>query len=436
MKIPNEFANRMKNIIPNYDEFISELDNDSVKGINVNTNKISISDFKKIFPYQIKKIPYSNNSFYLEENVKFGNHPYHHAGLFYSQDPGACMPVNAITIKDDYKVLDLCASPGGKSIQIAQKLKNVFLVANEYDKKRSNILYSNIERMGLTNVIVTNSDVESLEKVYKGYFDLVLVDAPCSGEGMFRKNYEAIKNFSIDNINLCVKRQKEILSAAAYMVKTNGFILYSTCTYEIEENEKMVEWFSQNYNYELKKLNDIDKYTVKGFDSYSRRFYPHISKGEGQFMALMQNKNIIDTFIEKRENKCPNNKEKKIIDEFLDNLNIKLDVKILNNKVFILAGDVPNNVHIISSGVQVGEIKNNYFLPNHYLFKAYGEYFKNKCNLKIGDERISKYLKGECIVADVPNGWGVIMVDGYSLGGYKATNKILKNHYPKGLRNI
>ena len=290
--------------------------------------------------------------------------------------------------------------------------------------------------MGLTNVIVTNSDVESLEKVYKGYFDLVLVDAPCSGEGMFRKNYEAIKNFSIDNINLCVKRQKEILSAAAYMVKTNGFILYSTCTYEIEENEKMVEWFSRNYNYELKKLNDIDKYTVKGFDSYSRRFYPHISKGEGQFMALMQNKNIIDTFIEKRENKCPNNKEKKIIDEFLDNLNIKLDVKILNNKVFILAGDVPNNVHIISSGVQVGEIKNNYFLPNHYLFKAYGEYFKNKCNLKIGDERISKYLKGECIVADVPNGWGVIMVDGYSLGGYKATNKILKNHYPKGLRNI
>ena len=163
MKIPNEFANRMKNIIPNYDEFISELDNDSVKGINVNTNKISISDFKKIFPYQIKKIPYSNNSFYLEENVKFGNHPYHHAGLFYSQDPGACMPVNAITIKDDYKVLDLCASPGGKSIQIAQKLKNGFLVANEYDKKRSNILYSNIERMGLTNVIVTNSDVESLE---------------------------------------------------------------------------------------------------------------------------------------------------------------------------------------------------------------------------------------------------------------------------------
>ena len=166
------------------------------------------------------------------------------------------MPVNSIDIKDDYKVLDLCAAPGGKSIQIAQKLKNGFLVSNEYDKKRASILYSNIERMGLTNVIITNSDVFKLKNSYQGYFDLVLIDAPCSGEGMFRKNYEAIKNFSIDNINLCVKRQKEILEAAAYMVKPAGFILYSTCTYEKEENENMVDWFCKNYNYSLKKLNE------------------------------------------------------------------------------------------------------------------------------------------------------------------------------------
>ena len=121
VKIPKEFEERMKNIIPDYKKFVLECENDSIKGINVNINKISVDDFKKIFPYKISKIPYSDNSFYLEENVKLGTHPHHHAGLFYSQDPGACMPVNSIDIKDDYKVLDLCAAPGGKSIQIAQK---------------------------------------------------------------------------------------------------------------------------------------------------------------------------------------------------------------------------------------------------------------------------------------------------------------------------
>lgn len=439
VKIPKEFEERMKNIIPNYDGFVLECEKNSIKGINVNINKISVSNFEKIFPYKIKKIPYSDNSFYLEDDIKFGIHPYHHAGLFYSQDPGACMPVNSIDFKDNYRVLDLCAAPGGKSIQIAQKLKNGFLVSNEYDKKRASILYSNIERMGLTNVIVTNSDVCKLKNVYHGYFDLVLIDAPCSGEGMFRKNYEAIKNFSVDNINLCVKRQKEILSEAAYMVKTDGFILYSTCTYEKEENEDMVDWFCKNYNYSIKKLNSkIDAYTVNGLEPVtdSRRFYPHTSKGEGQFMALLQNNNKIDMFIDKREIRCPNREENKIIDEFLQNLDIKLDVKILNNKIFIEAGDVPNNIHVISSGVQVGEIKNNFFLPNHYLFMAYGKYFKNKCDLDITDERVLKYLRGEEIEADVLNGYGVLMVNGYPLGGYKAVNGKLKNHYPKGLRNV
>ncbi len=436
MKIPEEFDKKMNKIIPFYDKFLEELDKDSVKGINVNTTKISTKEFKKIFPYKIKKIPYSDNSFYLEENVKIGNHPYHHAGLFYSQDPGACMPINSINIKEDYKVLDLCSSPGGKSIQVAQLLKKGFLVSNEYDKKRADILYSNIERMGLNNVIVTNASCEQLSKVYKGYFDLVIIDAPCSSEGMFRKNYEAIKNYSIDNIKLCSKRQKDILSNAYNMVKTDGFILYSTCTYEKEENEDIVEWFCKNYNYELKKLKNIDKYTVKGLEpaQYSRRFYPHISKGEGQFMALMQNKNKVSKYADIRENKKPI--KERIIDEFLKNLDIKLDIYIMNNKVFTLGGEVPNNINVISSGVQIGEVKNNYFLPNHYLCMAYGKHFKNKCILDINDERVLKYLRGEEINYECPNGYGVIIVNEYPLGFFKAVNGKLKNHYPKGLRNV
>ncbi len=442
MLIPKEFENRMKDIIPNYDKFINEMENDNVKGIKVNTNKIEVEEFLKIFPYKLEKIPYTNDGFYLKENIKIGNHPYHHMGLFYSQDPGAQAPINSIEIKEDYKVLDLCAAPGGKSIQIASKLKKGFLISNEYNSKRAQILYSNIERMGLTNVIVTNSDVNTLKEVYQGYFDLVVIDAPCSGEGMFRKNIEALNEWSLENIELCIKRQKEILKNAKDMVKENGYILYSTCTYELEENEKMIEWFVKNYNYEIKELNKkIDNYTIKGIKTSentdkSRRFYPHISKGEGQFMCLLQNKNKIEEKVKLKQKNYPTPKEQKIIDEFLENLEIKLETNIQNNKVFQAVTEIPDKIHVISSGVQIGEIKNNYIYPNHYLFSAYGKYFKNKCNLTINDERVLKYLKGEEIEANVPNGWGVITVEGYPLGGYKATNGKLKNHYPKGLRNI
>lgn len=438
MNLPKEFEERMKDIIPNYDKFKKESIKDNIKSIKVNTKKISIEDFIKIFPYKIEQVPYALDSFYLEPNIKIGNHPYHHAGLFYSQDPGASMPINSIEIKENYKVLDLCASPGGKSIQVATKLKSGFLISNEVNNKRAQILYSNIERMGLNNTIVTNDKVESFSKTYQGYFDLVIVDAPCSGEGMFRKNEEAIKEWSIQNVEMCSLRQKEILKQAALLPKTNGYILYSTCTYEKCENEDIIEWFTKNYNYEVKELKNIDEYTVKGLGpvTLSRRFYPHIYKGEGQFMCLMQNKNIIKEEVNYKVLNDLNPKEQKIVDEFLNNMDIKLNLKIQNNKVFEPVTNIPNNIHVISSGVQVGEIKNNFFLPNHYLFKAYGKHFKNKCNLKLEDERVLKYLKGECIEGDVPNGWGVIMVDGFPLGGYKATDKKLKNHYPKGLRNI
>lgn len=438
MRLPKEFEDRMKNIIPDYDRFINENEKGNIKGIKVNTNKISVDNFKEIFPYKIEEIPYSSDSFYLKENVKLGGHPYHHAGLFYSQDPGASAPINGVNIKDDYRVLDLCAAPGGKSIQVASMLKNGFLISNEINSKRAQILYSNIERMGLTNVVVTNDMPESFQKSIRGFFDLVIVDAPCSGEGMFRKNYEAISEWSLENVELCSKRQKEILECAAHLPKKNGYILYCTCTYEKCENEDIIEWFTKKYNYEVVDFENLDNYTVEGLKPIlkARRFYPHIALGEGQFMCLMQNKNIEEESINiKKQNDLSNN-DLKIVNDFMNNLTIKLDFKIQNNKVFVPLNIIPDNIHIISSGVQVGEIKGNYLFPNHYLFKAYGNYFKNKCDLKLDDERVFKYLRGEEIVADVPNGWGVLMVDGYPIGGYKATSGRLKNHYPKGLRNI
>jgi len=440
MNLPTEFKERMKNIIPNYNEFLDSLDKPNIKAIKVNTNKISVEEFKQIFPYEIEQIPYTEDGFYLKEEFKIGKHPYHHAGLFYSQDPSAQAPINLLDIKEDWKVLDLCASPGGKSIQIASKLKTGFLISNEYNTKRSQILYSNIERMGFNNVIITNSDSKDFKNNFEGFFDFIVIDAPCSGEGMFRKSSEAITEWSLENIEICIKRQKEILSNASKLVKTNGYILYSTCTYEIEENEKMVEWFVNNYNYEIKDFNkNVDNYSVKGLKTSvdttkSRRFYPHISNGEGQFVCLLQNKNEVEEKINISENNLLNPNEIKIVNDFLINIDKEFNLRIINNKVFNEVYKKINNVKTVSSGVQIGEIKNNYFHPSHNCFTSYGKYFKNKCNLDINDKRLNEYLKGYEIEADVPDGWGVVCINNYVLGGYKATKGKLKNHYPKGLR--
>lgn len=437
MNLPESFIKRTKNIIPEYDKFVSCLDETNVRGINVNTNKIDISDFVKLFPYKISKITYNANGFYLDEDFKIGSHPYHHTGLFYSQDPSAQAPICGIDIHDDWKVLDMCASPGGKSIQIASKLKNGFLISNEYDRKRSQILYSNIERMGFDNVIVTNENSSNLSKAFSGYFDLVIIDAPCSGEGMFRKSDISINEWSEKNIETCVSRQREILDNASSMVKKDGYILYSTCTYELDENENMIKWFTENYNYEVVPLNSsLNDYSVPGIDiPESRRFYPHIAPGEGQFVCLMKNNNdnpTRDCFV---SHKKPSNTEMKIINEFLKCIDLDLDVYIINNKVYSSKCDKLNNLNVVSSGVQIGEVKHNYFIPNHNVFTAYGKYFKNKVNLNLDDDRVMKYLHGEEIQYECGNGYGVLMVDGYPIGGFKASNGNLKNHYPKGLRN-
>ena len=441
MNLPKEFIDKTKDIIPEYEKFMEYLEQPNKKAITINTKKIGIEEFIKLFPYKITKIPYTKNGFYLEEDFKIGTNPYHHAGLFYSQDPAAQAPINSINIQSDWKVLDLCAAPGGKSIQIAPQLTNGFLISNEYDKKRSQILYSNIERMGFDNVIITNDSSENISKQFEGFFDLIIVDAPCSGEGMFRKNDTSITDWSEKNIEKSVSRQKDILKNASTMVKKNGFILYSTCTYEPDENEKTIEWFTTNYNYEIINLNPtIDNYSIKGIKTSvdtdkSRRFYPHIAPGEGQFVCLLKNNNDTSEKSNTTSHKKPNPNELKIINEFLKNIDKNIEPYIINNKVYISPYNKLKDINIVSSGVQIGEVKHNYFIPNHNVFTTYGKYFKNKLNLTIDDSRLIKYLHGEEIQADVENGYGVILVDGYPLGGFKASNKNLKNHYPKGLRN-
>ncbi len=437
--LPESFKDRMKILLKGeYDSFIATFKEDKVKSIRVNTNKISVQDFIKISPFKLEKIPYTQDGFYVEDDF-LGNHPYHHAGLFYVQDPAAMMPANLIKLDSDMTVLDLCAAPGGKSIQIATELKNGILVSNEINPNRAKILFSNIERMGLTNTIILNNDSYELARKYPNTFDVIFIDAPCSGEGMFRKDPNAIKEWSLKKIEECSKIQKELLKNADIMLKDGGYIVYSTCTYSLEEDEYQITEFLKGRNYQVIEVNnEVRKYTSSGYIDENInselkkavRFYPHIAKGEGQFACVLKKSgNLIKTKLDFNKNS--------IIDKYVQDVDIKLNSEIYDNKIYTKLPFDIKGMKIISSGVKLGEITNNRFIYHHNFITAYGKYFKNKLNLSLDDSRLDKYLHGyEIEDKSVIDGYGVILVNGYPLGLFKASNGILKNHYPKGLRMV
>ena len=241
--LPAEFTSRMKNLLgDDYDKFIASFDESPVRSFRVNTKKISEKDFITINPFGGEKISYAEGAYYFDYDG-IGNHPYHHAGMIYIQDPAAMSAVASVDIEPDWKILDLCAAPGGKSTQAASKLENGLLVSNEIIPSRCKILTGNIERMGIRNAITTCSDVKRLSNLFGEEFDLVIVDAPCSGEGMFRKDETAINEWSTANVNLCADRQDEILSYAKDFVCEGGYLLYSN-------NNKYLQTITSLYAYD------------------------------------------------------------------------------------------------------------------------------------------------------------------------------------------
>jgi len=449
--LPELFLDRMKNLLKEeYQIFLDSYNDINVRSLRFNNKLISKKEFQRRFPYSIEEIEYDNEGFYLNSDIKLGNSPFHHAGMIYFQDPAAMLPVNAADIKEDYKVLDLCAAPGGKTFQIASRLgAGGLLVANEINFSRSKVLLSNIERLGLSNVVLISLEASEIGRIYPNSFDVVLVDAPCSGEGMFRKDVASIQEWSINEVFMCARRQLELLNSIANTVKENGYIIYSTCTYSLEENEMVVNEFLKSKDFTLVNVPDvIKKYTVQGYVvegnsmlEKCRRFYPYKAKGEGQFLAVLKR---ITPNNQKKDAKLAdmelNREEQRLVDEFLDNALVNKDVKVIkynNNICAIHLKDfkiVPKNM--ISLGVKVGEISNNHFIPHHHFFKAYGSYFKNRLDLSFDDERLTQYLAGEVVREEtMENGFGVITFNDCPIGGFKATNGVLKNHYPKGLRS-
>lgn len=447
-KLPQDYIKRMKKLLGDeYSDYENAIKKQPVRAFRVNTNKISLEEFEKINPFGDEKIAYVEGGYYLDYE-KVGNHPFHHAGLIYVQEPAAMAPAECIDINPDAKILDMCAAPGGKSTQLKNKLgEKGLLVSNEIIPSRCKILTGNIERMGFKNCVTTCMDTTRLAELFPNKFDVIMVDAPCSGEGMFRKEPIAIDEWSQENVDKCAARQREILENAVKCLATGGTIIYATCTFSLEENEMTIDDFlSRHIDFEIMPVKDAVKNASTdgiSFDgcrskniSYARRFYPHKTRGEGQFVAVL--KHNAETCCHKIDDKRPPQKLDPVLCDFLDDV-----LKQYNRDDIFIYGDTPvffssdleiKKGNAFMCGVTIGEVKKNYVLPHHQFFMAFGNDFKRKIELSPDGEDIAKYLRGEEIKTDCKNGWAAVTVCGVAVGGAKVSNGVAKNHYPKGLR--
>ena len=465
MILPQAFEKRMQALLgQDYDAFYQALQSDAVKGLRVNTNKISVESFTENAPFPLKPIPYVKGGFIVSEEVQAGKHPYHQAGVYYLQDPGAMAPVAAlpqeIWKQSGLRVLDLCAAPGGKTTQLAASCAELdgVVLANEYNAARSRILAANVERMGLTNVCVTNADSEGIADQYDSFFDIVVVDAPCSGEGMFRKADIAISEWSEENVAMCAARQSEILENAARCVTSGGYLLYSTCTYATEENEQVVASFlCAHSDFSLipcdpavvaHTANGIVGWDARGNDlALCRRFYPHVSSGEGQFLALMcRDGERTGHPSKERETQVSLPKAlRETAQAFLrETLERAVEPLLLRHGYIctlpaLLNNEMPIPAHTVALGTPIGEERKGRIVPHHHFFMSFGAACRSQLILDLEDGRLAKYLAGEEI--DIPTdykGYTAVLIrcgnEMVSIGGGKAGGGKLKNYYPKGLR--
>lgn len=433
INLNKSFLNRMQTILGNgYDAFIKSLDEHEEKAIFVNNNKISANKLLSVANFNLEKIEYEPNGYYIGKQ-KLGKHPLHHAGAFYVQDPNAMFTVNAFNFNGNERVLDMCASPGGKSIQIANRIKEGVLVSNEIVKSRCEVLFSNIERMGLKNVIITNDTPANISKAYANMFDVCLVDAPCSGEGMFRRGEEYINSWNENLPAMCAVRQLEILEEANKCLKEGGHLIYSTCTYSKEENEDVVNKFMLKHSY---KLINIQYPHSRGMDMPEAvRLYPHESRGEGQFVAVLKK------LEENNLNSTPTIKlqQSKTATEFIKTFTKNnFNAYVYDRYAYHVADAnfVRRGVKLFSIGVRLGESDNKIFKPCHYLFSAFGRDFLKTFNISHNSSDATKYLHGDTLNLSQPDGYGAVLIDNCPVGGYKISAQKFKNLYPKGLRNL
>ena len=427
--LPQEFLDRMKlQLGEEYPQFLESLERPRAVALRFNPLK---GDAPKLSFVQAG-VPWEPMGFYYDPESRPGLHPYHEAGVYYLQEASAMAPVALLDPQPGERVCDLCAAPGGKTTQIAGRMGGEgFLLCNEINPKRAKILSRNIERLGVANALVTNEHPQNLAKKYQNFFDRVLVDAPCSGEGMFRKEEAAVTDWSPETVQMCANRQGEILHSAAQLVRPGGRLVYSTCTFAPEENEQAIAVF-------LKEHPDFTPESVEapwfasGPDG-SFRMWPHKLLGEGHFAAVLRKNG--DGEDDVRE--CPGEKLPAVWQSFAKELGIRLPpgkAVLFGQSLYWAPEDMPDirGIRVMRPGLELGEVKKDRFQPAHAL-ALWLKTAKNMWDISAESKDTAAYMHGETIPAAV-SGWCLVTVDGYSLGWGKGDGKVLKNHYPKGLR--
>ena len=469
--LPSDYTNRMKEMLGDgYDAFIKCYDEESKKALRINRRLVSPNEYRSVAADATgceDPLPVSiwDGAFYYKEDGP-GRSPLHEAGAYYIQEPSAMLPVTMLDVNaGGQRVLDLCAAPGGKTTQIADLMDSKgLLVANEYVPGRAKILSENVERMGVRNALVISEDPNKLADRFPGFFDRILVDAPCSGEGMFRRNPEAVNEWSLENVKMCAKRQDMILDCAAAMLAPGGRIVYSTCTFSPEEDEGTLERF----------LSRHPEYTVAEGPS---RLYPHTFAGEGHFsvaltrgsagkeaidissqadtMAEPQNglsfpqkdwsASLLDEVFHESSNATRGNERKRLLGKWLNRSRFSTGTVDLTDRI-ITFGDalylapegMPDitGLKVYRAGIKLGSFKKDRFEPDHALSHALRpEDMINRVNLSPAGTAARQYLSGLTIECDKDiKGWCLVCVGDYPLGWGKASGGIIKNHYPKGLR--
>lgn len=466
--LPDIFLKEMKSLLGSeYDAFIKTYDEPKYSGLRINTLKISKEEFEGIYKSNLSQlmltsIPWCPSGYYYNEVTRPAKSPYYNAGLYYIQEPSAMSPVEHLDIQEDMKVLDLCSAPGGKTTQIASKLNGTgILVTNDISNQRIKAVLRNIEILGISNALITNTTPEKLASRFGEYFDRILLDVPCSGEGMFRKDPDLIKTYN-NSRKENPDMQKTILSHAGSMLKVGGLMMYSTCTFNLEENEKQIlEFLENNKNFKAVKLPALHGFT-EGYElNEALRLFPHKVKGEGHFLCMLQktsNNSKLDVTFEnesgskKTHPKNTRNKHSlspELLDrnslpqEYLDfeknEMNIKIDGKFLieNGRIYKeldLKIDL-KGIKIVRNGLYVGEIKGRSFAPSPAFIMALKKNdFKNTISLSENDDNLIKYLKCETIFVNAEDGFKIICVDGHPLGYGKVKDGTMKNYYNKNWR--
>ncbi len=464
MKLPVQFEAKMKQLLgAQYPEYLACFGEPRYYGLRVNTNKVSAEEFERICPFEIRRIPWIPNGFYFDgERVSPAKHPYYFAGLYYLQEPSAMTPASRLPVEPGDRVLDLCAAPGGKATELGVRLRGKgVLAANDLSASRAKGLLKNLEMFGIGNALVLSEEPGKLSGHFPQYFDKILIDAPCSGEGMFRKDAKMIKAWEAHGPEFFAKIQKNIITQAAQMLRPGGQMLYSTCTFDERENEQVI-------GHLMRACPEFCVVPMEGYEGFAPggiantvRIFPHRMQGEGHFLALLLKRERKSADAGDREaafrrkagcgavppaGQKPQDREipsRKLPEEFWDffrQARFALDegrLDVRQGRVYYMPEEAPDmkGLRILRAGLFLGELKKRRFEPSQALAMYLKKEDYARCmDFPSADGRAARYLRGETLdVGDMAGrqekGWYLICVDGFPLGWGKLSGGVLKNKY-------